>query len=191
MRRRLFLGGLVAAIAAPAIVARENIMAIKVARPDDTITGLRMLHQAERDLAERFAREFQNLTIFGENITKDYGDRWTIIHPDEARDLRIGVDHGRPEGDYSAMVRGSLNERGELVIGQIERFTIHTTPPIMDPGPIVASNYGRGPGLLTEDEKGVRQWHPQSTAQEIRAKIARAERQLRAALEPRGSARWR
>lgn len=180
MRRRLFLGGLVAAIAAPAIVARENIMAIKVARPDDmlsgTITGLQMLWQAERDwtLTQRFyAQEF-------------HSDSWVVVHPDEARLMRIGVDHGRPEGDMSARF---LVYDGR--ISEIDRFTIYESAPIMDPGRIVASNYGRGPGLLTEDEKGVRQWRPQSTAQEIRAKIARAERQLRANLEPKGSARWR
>lgn len=171
MRRRLFLGGLAAAIAAPAIVARESIMAIKVARPDDTISGLQMLWQAERDWSQRFARALENVTKFGENITKDYGDRWTIIHPDEARLMRIGVDHGSPEGDYSAMVRGSLNERGEMLIGEIDRFRIYTSPPIMDPG-------------------DVRRWRTQ-TAQEIRAKMARAERQMRAALEPKGPARWR
>lgn len=185
MRRRLFLGGMAAFIAAPAIVARENIMGIKVARPDDTITGLQMLWQAERDWSERFARALENVTKFGENITKDYGDHWTIIHPDEARLMRIGVDHARPGGDTSAIVRLYRGEVGTLDC-ELAQWTI------MDPGQIVASNYGRGPGLLTEDEKGVRQWRPpQSTAQEIRAKIARAERQLRAALEPKGSARWR
>lgn len=155
MRRRIFLGGLAAFIAAPAIVARENIMAIKVVRP---------LHE---------------WCDFPTSV-----DRWMVVHPDYAKLLRVGVDHGSPEGDISAMVRGSFNERGELVIGQIDRFTIYES------ADIVASNYGRGPGLLTEDDRGVRSWTPSPTAREIEAKRADAWRQMRRWLEPRGGRRW-
>lgn len=152
MRRRLFLGGLVAAIAAPAIVARENIMKIKII--DEAVLAPQWLINSMSEWWDFPPKE-----------------GWLVIHPDEARLMRIGVDHGSPEGDYSAMVRGSLNERGEMLIGEIDRFRIYTSPPIMDPG-------------------DVRRWRTQ-TAQEIRAKMARAERQMRAALEPKGSARWR
>lgn len=165
MKRRLFLGGLAAFIAAPAIVARENIMAIKVARPDDTITGLQMLWQAGREMERHLA------------------ESWLVIDPDYAK--LLGVDLGSPEGDKSAIV----SVRGGR-IGQLDRFTIYQSGPIMDPGPIVASNYGRGPGLLTEDDRGVRSWTPSPTAREIEAKRADAWRQMRRWLEPRGGRRW-
>lgn len=51
MRRRLFLGGLVAAIAAPAIVARSSIMAVRPLRP---VSGLQLLVESENRMIEAF-----------------------------------------------------------------------------------------------------------------------------------------
>ena len=127
MRRRLFLGGAAAFIAAPAIVARANIMTIKAPAPQ-SIAGLISTYCATGDL---------------EPVS------WLVVHPDYSMQIReelIGVDLAKPGADMSEMVQGSMNERGEIIIGQIERFSIY---------------------------------------------VDRAERQLRSALEPKGSARWR
>lgn len=154
MNRRNFLRlGIGAAIAAPALVSRANIMAIKVPRPpNETITGLQMLLEEQIRL--------QSL-LFPDS------ERWMIIHPDRARDLQwIGVDHGRPEGDESAIVRGVYNSRGQLVIGEIDRFSVYISPNL-PPAPPVSP-----------------------TAIEIRAKRAEAWQQMRRWLEPKGSRRW-
>lgn len=158
MKRRLFLGGLAATIAAPAIVARESIMSIKPLRPDAP-----------------------DWSLMGWDFGTDEGTSWLVMHPDYAAHLREIVD-------------GSRNEVGDLEIGRLDRFTFYESPGIEDPGPIVASNYGRGPGLLTEDGAGVRRWSPLDppvpTAREIQAKRAEAWRKMRQWLEPNRSRRW-
>ena len=151
MNRRNFLRlGIGAAIAAPALVSRANIMAIKVPRrPSWTEQALEVFWSAS--FADAANAEWQT-------------DRWLIIHPDRARDLQlIGVDHGSPEGDESAIVRGIYNERGQLVIGEIDRFSVYISPNVPPVSP---------------------------TAIEIHAKRAEAYRQMRRWLEPKGSRRW-
>lgn len=160
MRRRLFLGGLAAFIAAPAIVARENIMAIK---PDRGVSGLTLMIES----AWRWQEQ--------------YGG-WLVVRPDYARDLRIALDPA-DESDDAAISR-YMTRGGVVEIGQIDRFTIYESPNIK------ASNYGRGPGLLTEDAQGVRRWTPAPTAREIEAKRAEAYRDMRRWLEPKGGRRW-
>jgi len=160
MNRRNFLRlGLSAAavIAAPALVARASIMAIKPAKAD-TIIGLMLL------LEEQFRVEDR--------------DRYMIVREDMRR-LLIDVDEGKPGGDHTVIVHRNLE------IGQIDRFTIYESPPL------VASNYGRGPGLLSEDALGVRSWAPAApTAREIVAKRAEAWRQMRRWFETNRSKRW-
>ena len=161
MKRRLFLGGLAAFIAAPAIVARENIMAIK---PDRGVSGLTLMIES----AWRW---------------QEQSGGWLVVHPDYARDLRIMLDPADESGD--AAVTRYMTNGGVVEIGQIDRFTIYKSPNIK------ASNYGRGPGLLTEDALGKRSWTPaESTAREIEAKRAEAYRGMRRWLEPKGGRRW-
>lgn len=161
MNRRLFLGGVAAFIAAPAIVARENIMAIKPAKPLVGSYG-------------SFAFDPRS-----ESWAQLDDDLWVIVHPDYARDLRIALDPA-DGSDCAAITR--YTTRGGIV--KIAGFQVIDCPKL------TASNYGRGPGLLTEDARGVRSWTPEPTAREIEAKRAEAFRDLRRALEPKGGRRW-
>lgn len=158
MNRRLFLGGLAAFIAAPAIVARENIMAIK---PDRGVSGLTLMIES----AWRW---------------QEQSGGWLVVHPDYVCDLRIALDLADESGDAAVsryMTRGGVVEIGGFKI--IESPTL------------TASNYGRGPGLLTEDARGVRSWTPPApTAREIEAKRAEAFLDMRRWLEPKGGRRW-
>lgn len=156
MNRRGFLRlgiGVAAAIAAPALVSRANIMAVKAPKPDPFI---------------------------GWDFGADDTGSWLIIHPDAARAMERAL---RESADFAAcppveLIRG---EQG-LILGG------HRVIEVAD---IRASNYGRGPGLLTEDEFGVRRWTPETEAVRLtRAKVRQAERDLRRILEPRGGRRW-
>lgn len=156
LSRRGFLIGTATAIAAPALVQRANIMAIKVpqqgpARLYFEITEAKV-RQAEKAISE----------ILGDP------PQWLVIHPDRARDLQlIGVDHGRPEGDESAIVRGVYNSRGQLVIGEIERFRVY-----------ISENLATAPSTASP------------TASEIRAKRIEGWRQMRRLLEQQRNRRW-
>lgn len=149
MNRRGFLRlglGAAAAIAAPALVSRANIMAVRPLR-DDTITGLQLLMDWQRRYDELLRMEIGQI------------DRFTVY-----------VDHAL-HPDTAAIVK-RWND------GAIE---------VAD---LTASNYGRGPGLLTEDALGVRHWRPEPTAEIIRRRMQQGERQLRQLLEPHRSRRW-
>jgi hypothetical protein len=157
MNRRNFLRlglGAAAVIAAPVLVERASIMAIKPARPD-TIIGLML----------RLEEEVRRDALFPDN------ERWMIISEDAYKHL-IGFDLAKPGSDQTVIVHRNLE------IGQIDRFTFYESPPI------VASNYGRGPGLLSEDARGVRSWEPEQI------KMRQAERTIRSILEPHRSKRW-
>lgn len=113
LSRRLFLGGLLAGTAAPAIVRASSLMPIWVPKPPpwgQTIVGMQLVMDAQRQWSEQLARKFHDSTVFGQNVDRDYP--W------------IGVDHGRPGGDSTAITQLRVLS-GE--IGQVDRFTIIST----------------------------------------------------------------
>lgn len=88
--RRLFLGGMLAGTAAPAIVRASSLMPLWVPKPkpwvDPWAEWLRTCSAPYENALHR---------MLGENGQGP---------------LRIGVDHGRPGGDMSAWVRGTLHD---------------------------------------------------------------------------------
>ena len=86
------------------------------------------------------------------------------------------------KSDHAAIARYE-RQGGHVVIRDMQ---------IIESPNLVASNYGRGPGQLSENALGVRSWNPQreSTERELEAKRAEAWRQMRRWLEPKGSRRW-
>ena len=105
MRRRLFLGGLAAAIAAPAIVARENIMAIKIIDEVPPLASPTVIEFIEQLRDELDRRDRLLRTEIGQI------DRFTIY-----------VDHAMPGADRIVFWQPPVPTAREVEAKRAEAF---------------------------------------------------------------------
>lgn len=95
MNRRNFLRlGIGAAIAAPALVSRANIMAVRVPRRDPLAAIW----------SDALLRKFEQATQFGENVMRDY---------------EFAIDLGRPGGDATVVARRWRTTDGGIMVADI------------------------------------------------------------------------